>query len=149
MSRLEDRLKKGEQRREEDALRFRDLPEDTCQLCQIAGPDKRSLFIDCWYAIHEAVPEAIDLSRVDPKPERGQGYYLLLCKGCRGRLLTKLAEWREECLGLRGQELDEDGNLLPGEGEVVPVRIHGAIRHMTPEVYARWRAEKDLEHGEL
>jgi hypothetical protein len=35
---------------------------DTCELCYAEGPDKRSLFIRCFYAVDEVLPEAKGVS---------------------------------------------------------------------------------------
>ena len=45
----------------------------------------------------EVVPEALDLFLVDEH----DGYYLRICKTCRGKLLGLLASWREDCISKR------------------------------------------------
>lgn len=140
MNALERRLQEVEARNAADRARYADRDPDLCMLCQVRGPDKRALFIDCWYAIHEVVPEAIRLAGVRPEPRRGQGYYLNLCKGCRGRLLGHLKQWREECVALRGENLDTDGNLEAYKADPareIPVRQNGAIVYLTR---AEWDA---------
>jgi hypothetical protein len=134
-------LEENRQRRENDARRFRELDEETCQLCLAHGEDKRSLRIACVYAIHEVVPEAMDLGSVPEENALRGGYFLRICKSCRGRLLAHLGQWRNECLALRDLPKDHDGNLgPPSEDHNVPVRINGAIHYLTlEEWHARYR----------
>ena len=135
---MEEHLKeifaREDARREHDAVRYKELDDDLCQLCHAHGGDKRSLHISCLYAIHEVVPEAIDLWACDPS---GQGYYLRICKACRGRLLDMLSFWRDECVNLRAVPKDEDGNIEQ-EGDI-PVRINGRIVMMTEEQYDTYK----------
>lgn len=129
-------------RRARSAARFEALDPDECQLCGAHGPDKRSLFIDCGYALYEAVDEVIDIR--DLELERGRGYYLLLCKSCRGRLLAALERWAEECRLLRGLPKDSDGGLDEIDPDRnIPVRVHGAIQMMTRDEYDEHRRRAD------
>jgi hypothetical protein len=110
-----------------DAERWQQHDMDTCMLCGASGPDKRSLFISCFYAISEVVPEAINLRKVPDPDFSGRGYYLRICKACRGSLLGHLAMWRHERLSLRGTPMDDDGNAEPESGQAVfYIRQHGA-----------------------
>lgn len=123
-----------------DAERFALLDPERCMLCGAQGPDKRSLYLDCFYAIHEVLPEAIDLTRCGVEAHE-RGYYLLICKACRGRLLATLAMWRAECLAMRGQPLDSDGTLEEPDKDI-PVRILGATVMMSDD---EWRAYRDAQ----
>ena len=118
MNSLQDLVAETQRRRVADAQRWAELDNDRCQLCDAYGGDKRSLFIDCLWAIHEVVPEAIDTYAVAVLPEgkRGQ-YYLLICKGCRAALLGHLAAWRADRIMLRGVPKSHDGDLLDDEDE--------------------------------
>jgi len=132
-------VREADERRQRDAQRFADIDHDLCMLCGAYGADKRSLFIDCFYAVHEVVPEAIDLYDVKPRLERGHGYYLLICKSCRGRLLSALAAWRAECVALLGKPKDHDGYLDDCEdGKNVPVRVNGITVMMDDADYATY-----------
>lgn len=133
---FEERLKERERRIVGDARRFAERDADLCQLCGARGADKRSLVLDCGYAVDEVLPEAINLHAVEP-PMQGRGFYLCLCKACRGRLLSKLVKWRDECLALRGLPMDHDGNLKRTGARRVPVRVMGAIHWLTDE---EWQA---------
>lgn len=138
---IERLLFDAKRRREEGAATFAALDEDACQLCDAQGADKRSLFIDCFYAVYEVVPEAIDIS--DAGLERGRGYYLRICKSCRGRLLGKLQEWRNECVSRRGLPKDHDGNDAWDEPERnIPVRVNGATQMITEHEYHAWWASR-------
>lgn len=144
MSTLAEHFAREDARREADAERYAAHDPDLCMLCGAYGADKRSLFVNCGYAVHEFVPEAILLRGLADPEMRRRGYYLNLCKSCRGRLLEKLAEWRAECIGLRGMAMDHDGYLeYPGEdGRTIPVRRAGRIVMLTPEEFA---AEKQAD----
>jgi hypothetical protein len=134
-------IDKGMRRRDEDAKRYADLDHDLCMLCGAYGADKRSLFIDCFYAVNEVVPEVIDIGGVG-HTAHSRGFYLLICKSCRARLLGGLQGWANECRSLRDKPKDHDGHLLD-ENELderkIPVRIHGIVRMLTADEYAAFR----------
>ena len=98
---MKDFLAEIKKCREEDAKTFNEIDSDLCMLCHAYGEDKRSLFIDCFYNVKEVIPEALDLFACGDK-FKARGYYLRLCKGCRGALLGILREWRDERVSLRG-----------------------------------------------
>lgn len=128
---IEDIMSRTKQRRKEDAQRFEEHDEDLCMLCGAYGPDKRSLFISCFYAIEEVVPEAIDLAEVEGIDY--PGYYLLICKTCRAELLGQLEKWRKKRVARRTYPKDSDGyedNLPYG---MIPVRVNGITVMMTQE----------------
>ena len=102
-------------KREIDAIRFRILNEDGCQLCNAKGQNMRNLFLECLYDLNEYIPELIDTDMVRNTMYRGT-YYLRICKSCRARFLNHLKEWREECVALRACKKDSDG-YLSEEGE--------------------------------
>lgn len=127
-------------RRAEGAERFQALDRDECMLCDAFGADKRSLFIDCGYAVYEVVPEVLDVH--DLELERGRGYYLLICKSCRARLLGALQGWANECRSLRGDPKDHDGQPSEDDPERnIPVRINGTTRMLTVDEYAAFEEE--------
>lgn len=128
-------IERTQERRERDAERYEDMDGDRCQLCHAHGADKRTLLIRYFYAIHEQVPEAIDLSEADHPFD---GYLLRTCKACRGDLLGRLREWREERVKLREAEKDHDGHLLQSAGNI-PVRVDGRTVMMMEEEYDEWR----------
>lgn len=135
-------------KRAKDAQRFYEQDDDLCMICHAYGADKRSLFIECLYAIEEVVPEAIELFAVEgPVKERHKsGYYLRVCKSCRGALLGKMQEWRNERVALRGEPKDHDGDtwfLYDEEQPSIPVRINGATVLMTEAQYKRHRESKE------
>jgi hypothetical protein len=126
------------ERRIRDARRFEEMEDDLCMLCGAEGPDKRSLWISYFYAIHEVLPEAIDLHGVADEAIASRGYVLRSCKECRGKFLSYLALWRQHCLNMRDVPKDEDGEPLgPLEpGRDIPVRVNGRTVYMTE---AEWR----------
>jgi hypothetical protein len=130
---LEDLL----ERRQRDKKRWKELDGDLCQLCHAYGPDKRNLFIHCGYAVHEVVPEAIDLSEVEDFETRG--YYLRICKTCRAKLLEKMEEWRNERVARRDIPKDHDGEEYWDLEKNIPVRVNGATVMMDEEEYAEYR----------
>src|SRR5438132_14152150 len=85
---LRDFIAEAEERRARDAEAFATRDHDLCMLCDAYGADKRSLFIDCGYAIYEVVQEALDIRGVEPKPERRRRDLLLL-KGVTAGLSTR------------------------------------------------------------
>src|SRR6185295_10477255 len=97
---LEDILEKTDRRRSEDAERYKNLDEAECMLCHAYGYDKRSLTLNCFYAVEEAVPEVIDLRKCGDDV-KALGYYLRICKTCRGALLQHLRQWRDERVARR------------------------------------------------
>ena len=135
-----DIIKRTNARRARDKERFTLLDREECMLCGAYGADKRSLYIDHGYAMHESVPEVIDLHNVDNQPNM---YYLLTCKMCRAALLQHLAQWRSERLALRDEAKNHDGYLLEDDFGLIPVRVNGAITHMSPDEYENWKRGQD------
>lgn len=141
MRAIEDIIKETERRRAHDAERYAAHDPDLCMLCHAYGADKRSLFVACGYAVYEAVPEAISLHACPNEVLRNRGYYLLLCKSCRSRLLGHMQQWRDECVALRGQPKDHDGHIEDDDPERnIPVRVNGAVVMMTTEEYAHFKS---------
>ena len=121
---------------------FEDHDQDLCMLCDAYGEDKRSLFIDCFYDVQEVVPEAFDLGDVEKLKDRG--YYLRICKNCRGELLAKLGGWRNEMVARRSISKDHDGHdAAIEEGKDIPVRINGRIIYMTEPQFNIYKEKHD------
>lgn len=99
-----------------------------CKMCGVKGQDKRYLQIRCMYAVDEVVPE------MTVSADSGL-FGVNLCKDCRGRLLDKLREWREDCLSKRGFDMDSDGVPEPIDECKIPVRINGTIHYFTEEEF--------------
>lgn len=133
---LQQLLSNIDTKRKADAERFRTLDQDECQLCYAHGADKRSLTISCLYDVKEVLPEAIDLADVPVETLSKRGYYLRICKACRGRLLAKSEEWRNECITFIPLPKDHDGELLEeGPGAYIPFRVYGRTRMVTREEF--------------
>lgn len=141
---LEALLAERKATRDAGAQAYRDHDEDLCMLCHAHGEDKRSLRIECFYAVDEVVPEALDLSLVEGEG----GYYLRICKSCRGALLDRLAEWREERVALRSALKDHDGYLLDESRAEIPLRQNGRIVYVTRQEYAAWQRALAKARGE-
>jgi hypothetical protein len=150
---IHDMLEKSKARQRQDAERYANLDHDECQLCGVHGEDKRSLTVECFYAVHEAIPEAIDLFLVNESdPSSGplpddqgskQGYYLRICKECRGRFLGHLKTWAEESRAKRGKPMDHDGHIQESNEEAnIPIREFGAIRYVTQ---SEWKTMVEQE----
>lgn len=121
-----------------DAVRFAESDDDLCMCCHAYGEDKRSLWIDCFYAVDEVIPEAINISGVDPSPTNHQrGYYLRICKSCRARFLGMMDTWWKDGVARRDIPKDHDGDIEceTDPDRNIPVRIHGAVAMLTP---AEW-----------
>ena len=125
---------------EADAKRFKESDSDLCMLCHAWGSDKRSLFVSCFYQIKEIVPEFIELSLVEGMEKRG--YYLRICKTCRGRFLGHLRDWAEECITRRDIPKDHDGYELCGYDPIqnIPVRIDGVTVMLSEVEYEIYKA---------
>lgn len=131
-----------EERRRRDKERWAALDDDQCQLCHAEGPDMRSTFFGCLYAVEEAVPEVIDLWEVR-EDELRRLYYLRICKTCRGDLLGRMAEWRNEAIARRELPKDADGCPEADPEQNIPVRINGAVKMLTAGEYEVYRAERE------
>lgn len=142
MENLKRLIDESQARAEKDAERFAQQDHDLCMCCHAYGEDKRSLWIDCIYAVDEVVPEAINIGAVEPKPENHKrGYYLRICKTCRGRFLGMMGEWWAAGVARRDVPKDHDGREEAAAERNIPVRVNGAIVMMTEvEYFARERA---------
>lgn len=132
-----DILTRTRERRERDAKRYAELDRDLCMLCGAYGADKRSLFISCFYDISEAIPEAIDLFLCGDKV-KDRGWYLRVCKSCRGELLGMLREWANHRRSLQSLPKDHDGYIddeyvVKDPEAIFPVRVDGRVVYMTRE----------------
>lgn len=137
-----------------DGKRFEEHDGALCMLCGAYGNDKRSLLISCFYDISEVIPETIRLdSSVGPTEETIQGngfylaggFYLRICKVCRGGLLVRLQEWREERVALRDVPKDSDGYVDEADTEgLIPYRKNGMTVFLTQE---QWEKERSNNNG--
>lgn len=133
MGSLSEMLENAKRRRMQDGIAFTKLDEDLCQLCHAHGPDKRSLFVGCFYDVKEVVPEFIEL-RETPIADRHQNeFYLRICKSCRASFLQFLHKWAQMRIARRGRNMDHDGNdyYYQDDDRNIPVRIDGAIKWLT------------------
>ena len=122
------------QEREEDKRKFEEADEDLCMICFAYGQDKRTLIVNCFYAVDEVVPEMLDLEN---------GYWARICKSCRGSFLGKMSEWREERVALRETPKNHDGNVYDDdESKDIPVRINGALVMMREEDFKAYKEKK-------
>jgi len=124
-----------QKRREIDKMRFEELDGDLCMLCGAYGADKRNFRLNVFYDVSEVIPEALDMFLVDQS-----GWYLRICKTCRGELLRHLEAWRNERVAMRDVSKDHDG--YPEEDELqgdIPVRINGMTVMMTAEQYEEYK----------
>lgn len=129
-----------DERRKRDSQRWEEQDQDLCMLCGARGPDKRSLFLSCFYDINELIPEAIDLYKCPDESLQGRGFYMRICKACRGDLLSRLGEWRDARLALRSELKNHDGNLDYAEPERnIPYRVNGAVVMLTREEWEETR----------
>ncbi len=101
----------------------KEVNTNQCAICDAEGPDMRFLKMRCFYAIDELVPEMqIDANR--------KFFECWICKACRGSLLDKMKEWRDERVKLRDVPKDSDGHVKDDMADPtrnIPVRINGRI----------------------
>lgn len=134
--------------READAKRFEEHDGDLCMLCHAYGADKRNLFMSCLYDLKEVVPEFIDMSDVDKAAGNDfyRGYYLRICKSCRGALLGHLRRWAAERRNLRNTPKNHDGRVLDDHPiQNIPVRVDGAVVMMSEHEYRLYRQQLDTD----
>ena len=138
-------MAESQARREKGRERWESHDPNLCMACHAYGHDKRSLFISCFYEIAEFVPEFIDL-HLCPDSVKNKGYYLRICKNCRGEFLAMLREWFAQATTRRGVAKDGDGH--PDDWNTdnnIPVRVDGRIIMMNEhqyEIYKKQREEK-------
>ena len=132
-------IREGKEREASGKQSFEELDEDLCMICHAYGPDKRNLVIRCFYAIHEFVPEALDMRLVEGFTSGD--YYLRVCKVCRSGFLVAMADWRDVRVALRAEPKDSDGDIGYNEyeGDMIPVRIAGATVMLTPDQYEDYK----------
>jgi hypothetical protein len=143
MKDIHDIINESKVRRAADAIRYQKLDDDECQICHAHGEDKRSWFMTCLYAVHEAIPEAIELADVPDSNKRvNADYYLRLCKSCRGEFLSALGEAANRRRALRGTRLDSDGGVChDDEDRNIPIRVNGCVQMITREEWDAMQAE--------
>ncbi len=130
---LQEYLAEKEARKKRDVERWKDHDGDLCMLCHAYGADKRSLFVACFYDVHEVVPEVIDLHGCDTERK---GYYLRICKTCRGEFLEMMRSWRADRVAERETPKDHDGSDYDGGAGLIRVREHGRTIFLTEAQYA-------------
>lgn len=141
MKAVDDWLSRNEQRRAQDKQRFEQHDHDLCMICHAYGQDKRSLWIDCFYAINEVLPEALDISSAGLTGAHSRGYFICICKSCRGRLLGHLQAWRDEGVALRDTPKDHDGEPEYFDTDRhIPMRVHGTTVIMNQSEYDAYTA---------
>jgi hypothetical protein len=139
---LKEAFDRENEKMERDAVTFHEANEDICMMCGAQGADKRNLRISMFYAVHEVVPEMLNLSKVEG--ERPGTYYMRICKKCRADLLGHLQAWRNERIAHRGTRMDHDGNPEEDfEYGKIYVRINGVSVPMSEDEYWEWRKLKD------
>lgn len=136
-NKLTDLIERSQHTSAQDAEKFAILDKDLCMLCFAYGADKRSVRFDCGYDVKEVAPEFLDVRMVEQF--KIGGYYLLICKSCRGRLLRHIETWRNECVEKRDLTKDHDGYPEDEEHEGIPVRMYGVVVMMTPEQYQEYK----------
>ena len=117
-------LEEANQRRQRDKIRWETLNRDMCMVCETEGFDRRTLLVDCFYALNEASEKFIDLHLV----EGLTGFALRICKGCRARFMQHLAAWINEKGRLADSHLDDNGIFSYSEAE---------FRKMYPEKFKK------------
>lgn len=137
MSSLERILKETKQRRAVDKERFENINKDLCQICWAFGADKRSLFIDCWYVLSEAVEEIIDIHDCGLDSHK-EGWYLRVCKTCRAQFIGMLRQWAVEGRERRALSKNHDGCVEGDMDRNIPVQIDGARVMMNAEEYEEY-----------
>ena len=139
MEALKRMLDERDKRLEEDQRRFEEVEQDKCMACGAEGPDKRSLYVSCFYDMKEAIPDFIAL-KMDGK----HFFYLRICKACRAALLQMFEDWWKDCVLRGGLDLDEDGVPIPHEDSNadIPVRIYGSCVWVTEEEWKRISEER-------
>lgn len=143
MSKFSDYIENMRQARKDDAKAFAEGDENLCMLCHAYGPDKRSFLINCGYDVKEAIPEALDLHLVEDL----SGYYLRVCKCCRGYLLEglkRVADHRRYMREKGGLSSDGEPDNFDEEAAIY-VRINGANVCMTPDQFERYKAQKQAQ----
>lgn len=140
------------QLREADKKRFEGLDRDLCMVCGAHGADKRSLVVSTGYDMTEAVDRFIDLHLVEGRLN-GMGYYLLICKSCRGEFIGMVRKWYESRRDLSQRyNLDHDGHVDDEEWESeernVPVRVDGQTVMMTTEQFEEYNKRREQDKGD-
>lgn len=138
MKNLDDMLAKWKLEAEKDAEAYKALDDKLCMLCGAYGEDKRTLRCRYFYDLKEMVPEMLFLKAED-------SFFLRTCKSCRGALLQRLAEWRDERVALRPEPKDHDGYLAdaPQDPEAtIPIRKNGVLVNITQEEWDERQKQK-------
>lgn len=139
---FEEHMQNLKATREADAKRFVESDGDLCMVCGAYGADKRSVIIETGYQMKEITERFIDLHLVEGRLNE-RGFYLRICKMCRGELLGALRSWFESRRDLSERyQLNHDGYIEDEEwrddARNIPVRIDGRTVMMNPEEYERY-----------
>jgi hypothetical protein len=149
MGHFDDMLSQKRTQRERDAETFKTCDDDLCMICLAYGADKRSLFISSLYEMKEIAPEFLDLFAV---PEfKNRGYYLRICKSCRGEILSAIREAINTRRALRDAPKNYDGYVDYESERNIPVRIDGRTVMLADwefEEYQRKQAAKKADDPE-
>lgn len=133
---------------------------ETCQRCQSVGEDRRTLWMACFYAMHElSVPfeqasvhgvvcaktgeEELPMLKMtvpawaEPKGEsRHHSFYTLrVCKRCRGEWMAAIERWFHE--PPEGQDRDADEREPSAVGSGIFIRERGVTKEVSREEWDR------------
>lgn len=131
-------IQEGKERQAAGKKAFEELDGDLCMICHAYGSDKRNLVVRCFYAVHEFVPETLDMRLVDGF--KSGDYFLRICKTCRSGFLTAMRDWRDYRVSVRHLPKGSDGEEeYDGESDMIPVRIAGATVMITSNQYEEYK----------
>jgi len=65
--------------------------QETCQRCKRSGEDRRTLWMACFYAMHEIERVPFDHKEIEGNPNRF--YTLRVCKSCRASWMQAIENW--------------------------------------------------------
>jgi hypothetical protein len=143
MGYFDDIINKTNRERGDGAKRYQEHDSDLCMICHARGGDMRSFFISMFYALSEVAPEFVNIDKVHetiPDFPFQRGYYLRICKTCRGEIMQSIKEAINSRRSLRDTPKDSDGEVEEfNPARNIPVRMNGRTVMMTPEEYDEWR----------
>ena len=135
MDSLKRELDEKADKRAADAVKFEALDEDACMICWAHGEDKQSIWLSCFYEVSEIVPEALDMG--------DRGFYLRVCKTCRGLILGAIGDAVDRRRITRGCPKGSDGDLEVFDPDRnIPMRVNGATVMVTMAEYEQMKAKR-------